>query len=110
MKQNIKIQKVLKIYLDNTDKYNDEALWKYIVDKVHSSNLAGATVYKAVAGVGNHKTLHTFELLNLSVEMPLIIEIIDSSENINRFLELIEPALHDVFATLQDIEAISFKG
>jgi len=80
--------KNLKIYLDNIDRFNSMPLWKYLLQNATKLNLKGATVYKAVAGIGKHKELHTFELVSLSNTMPLIIEIIEKEENIKKFLEL----------------------
>jgi PII-like signaling protein len=101
--------KNLKIYLDNTDKYNNLPLWKYLLESSTKANLEGATVYKAVAGVGKHKEIHTFDILTLSNELPIIIEIIDTKESIDRFLELTKDALKSTFVTISDIEVLDFK-
>ena len=100
---------VLKIYIDNTDKYNNQPLWKYILESIKESKLAGATVYKAVAGIGEHSMLHTFDILNLSNEMPLIIEIIDSEEKLTNFLNEHKKALTNLFITKHSIEIVSYS-
>ncbi len=100
---------VLKIYIDNTDKYNNQPLWKYILESIKEANLAGATVYKAVAGIGEHSLLHTFDILNLSNEMPLIIEIIENEEKLTNFLESHKKALSNLFITKHPIEIISYS-
>jgi len=108
--ENLSKQKtVLKIYIDNTDKYNNQPLWKYILESIKESALAGATVYKAVAGIGEHSTLHTFDILNLSNEMPLIIEIIDSEERLSSFLYKYQDALANLFITKNSIDIISYS-
>jgi PII-like signaling protein len=101
--------KKLNIYLDNTDTYNSEALWKYLLKKATETGLRGATVYKAVAGVGSHKELHTFDILTLSTELPIIIELIDTKENIESFLKASSESLKECFVTLSDIEVLDFK-
>jgi PII-like signaling protein len=101
--------KNLKIYLDNTDEYNGNLLWKYLLENTKRANLKGATVYKAVAGVGNHKEIHTFDILTLSNKLPIIIEIIDSSSSIENFIELSKDALKSTFVTVSDIEVLDFK-
>jgi len=80
----------LKIYCDNTDTYNSEPLWEYIVNFAKELGVVGATVYKAVAGVGSSKELHRFDLLNLSTTLPLIVEIIDIDKNINSLLDKLD--------------------
>jgi PII-like signaling protein len=101
--------KNLKIYLDNTDEYNGNLLWKYLLENIKRANLKGATVYKAVAGVGDHKEIHTFDILTLSNKLPIIIEIIDSSSSIENFIELSKDALKSTFVTVSDIEVLDFK-
>lgn len=99
----------LKIYIDNTDSYKEQPLWKYILQSVEESHLTGATVYKAVAGIGSNATLHTFDILNLSNEMPLTIEIIDTDEKIALFLEEYKDALKNLFITKHTTQVVSFN-
>ena len=101
--------KNLKIYLDNTDSFKNEALWKYLINNATKAGLKGATVYKAVAGVGSHKELHSFDILTLSNKLPLVIEIIDSKENLEGFLDISKEALKSCFVTISDIEVLDFK-
>ena len=102
-------KKLLRIYLDNTDEYNKEPLWKFILKEAQEKGLSGATVYKAVAGIGSNKELHTFDILNLSQTMPLIIEIIDSKDKITNFLKYSKEFLQNTFITLADLEVVSFE-
>ncbi len=97
---------LLKIYLNNTDKYNDKTLWHLILEKVSKANLKGATVYKAVAGVGKHKEIHTFDLLNLSIDIPIVIEIIEKEEEIKNFLKNNKEYLKDCFLIKSKIEVV----
>jgi len=102
-------KRVLKIYLDNTDEIEAKEAWKVILQKAQEFNLSGATVYKAVAGVGSNKELHTFDILNLSQTMPLIIEIIDEKEKILRFLKNNKEIFKNFFVTLQELEVVTFE-
>jgi PII-like signaling protein len=108
MKYNLN-KKILKVYLDNTDMIDKKEAWKVILQKAQNFNISGATVYKAVAGVGSNKELHTFDILNLSQTMPLIIEIIDDKEKILTFLKNNKELFKNFFITLQDLEVITFE-
>jgi len=110
MKSRMSSKKVLRIYIDNTDKYEGEPLWKYILNRAKDKKLAGATVYKAVAGVGRHSEIHTFDIFNLSNEMPIVIEIIEDEINIEAFLASIESALKEAFVTLHSVDTINYKA
>jgi len=108
MKTNNK--KEVKIYLKNVDRVDGKTLWHLILDKVKDSNLSGATIYKAVAGVGQTKQIHTFDILNLSQDIPLVIEMVDDSDKIDNFLKENKELLKNTFITLKPIEIVEFLG
>jgi len=110
MKTRMQSKKVLRIYIDNTDKFEGESLWKYLLESAQSSNLDGATVYKAVAGVGRHSQIHTFDIFNLSSQMPIVIEIIESQEKIEQYLKSVEGSLKEAFVTIHTVDTINYKA
>ena len=106
-----KVKKIsLKIYCDNTDRFNSKPLWEYILNKARDIGISGATVYKAVAGIGSHKSLHRFDILNLSNTMPIVIEIIESKESIDKLLDNLEIDISDTFITMQELDVLIKKG
>jgi len=106
MKYNIVKKVSLKIYCDNTDIHSNKPLWEYILNKAKDLKLKGATVYKAVAGIGSTNTIHRFDLLSLSNSMPLVIEIIDDKEKIDLFLDSIYIDIKDTYITISNIEVL----
>ncbi len=96
----------LKIYCDNTDTFNSKPLWEYILDIAKELNLRGATVYKAVAGIGSHKSMHRFDILNLSNTMPLVIEIIELKDKIEEFLDRLDINCEDTFITMHEVDIL----
>ena len=109
MKYQLKSRVSLKIYCDNTDTFNSKPLWEYILDIAKAKGISGATVYKAVAGIGSHKSLHRFDILNLSNTMPLVIEIIEQKEIIEDFLEELDIDINDIFITMQNVDVLVSK-
>jgi len=109
MKQYLGKKKILRIYIDTLDKYNGETLWEEILKEVKREGLAGATVLKAVAGIGAFSEIHSFNVWSLSQELPLVIEIIDDKDKIENFIEHIDPMMDNGLITLVDTEVISYK-
>ena len=109
MKRYLGNRKKLSIYIDSDDKIGSKALWQAIIERAKEHSLAGATVYKAVAGIGAHSQLHTFNVWSLSQKLPLVIEFIDKEEKIKEFLHHIEPLLQEALVTLQDVEVLLYK-
>jgi len=102
-------KKVLRIYIDNSDTYQGEALWQYLVQQAQAEGLSGATVFKGVAGVGAHSQLHTFEIWALSQTLPVIIEMIDDEEKIIDFVNRYEHAIGEGLITLHTVEVLRYK-
>jgi len=109
MKRYLGKKRVLKIYIDTTDKYDDKPLWEELLKKVKEQKLAGATVHKAVAGIGAFSDVHTFKVWALSQKLPLIIEIIEDEEKIYAFLDAVEHMMQNALVTLTETEVIRYK-
>jgi PII-like signaling protein len=86
---------LLRIFIGEDDKFGTSPLYEVIVLKARELHLAGATVLRASMGFGKSSRLHTAKILRLSDDLPLVVEIVDSEDNINRFL----PALDQMMTT-----------
>ena len=95
--------KKLRIFISETDKYQGKVLYEWIVLQAKEHNLAGATVTRAIEGFGTAHHIHTAKILYLSMDMPLIVEIIDTAEKIDSFLPLIDNAVEKGIATIEDV-------
>ena len=95
--------KKLRIFISETDKYQGKVLYEWIVLKAKDHDMAGATVTRAIEGFGPTHHIHTAKILHLSMDMPLIIEIIDTAEKIDSFLPLIDDAVKKGVATIEPV-------
>jgi uncharacterized protein len=98
---------LLRIFIGEADKCEGKPLYEWIVLKAREHKLAGATVLRGMMGFGaNTRKIHTFRFDTLSEDMPIIIEIVETQENLDKFLEIIEPHIK---AGLVTIEATQVK-
>jgi uncharacterized protein len=74
--------------------------------KARESGLAGATVLRGLMGFGNKNVLHTAKILRLSEDLPLVIEIVDGLEEIERFLPVLDALVRDGLVTLEKVRII----
>ncbi|MBU1711892.1 MAG: DUF190 domain-containing protein [Proteobacteria bacterium] len=89
--------KLLRIFLGEAYKVKHTALYEIIVREARRMELAGATVWRGIMGFGPTSRIRTAKILDLSTDLPIIVEIVDEEEKINRFL----PVLHDLFESAQ---------
>ncbi|KGG79413.1 hypothetical protein Y919_12200 [Caloranaerobacter azorensis H53214] len=101
--------KLLKIYISEFDKYNGQLLYHLIVEQAKILEMAGITVYRGIEGFGGHHNLHTVHIFRLSDNLPIVLEIIDSEEKIDKFISHIEQFIKDgLMITQENINIIKF--
>ena len=103
----------MRIYLGESDRLGHLPLYEAIVKRAREEGLAGATVLKGVLGYGASDHIRTSKLLDLSGDMPLVIEIVDTAEKIEAFRPVISQLMEEVgtggMVTLGDIEVIHYE-
>ncbi len=99
---------LLRIFTGETDKIDGKPVFEMIVDMAKSKGLAGVTVLKGIMGFGAHKIIHSSKLLDLSTDLPMVIEVVDEEEVIEDFLMDIRTVLKSGTATTEKIRVINF--
>jgi CBS domain-containing protein len=100
--------KKLTIYIGESDRHGHRPLYQAILETLKREGLAGATVTRGLAGFGAHSRIHTAMLLQLSEDLPLIIEVVDTPEKIERGLVVIGPMIKEGLITLHDVEIVKY--
>lgn len=101
---------LLRIFIGESDRWEHKPLYEAIVLKARELHLAGATVLRGPMGFGKSSRLHTAKILRLSMDLPLVIEIVDSEEKINTFLPLLDPMIGGGLVTLEKVKVIEYRG
>ena len=101
---------LLRIFVGESDKHGHLPLYEAIVVKAREMGLAGATVLRGVMGFGRHSVMHTAKILRLSEDLPMIVEIIDSLENIETFLPILDTMVLEGLVTLEQIRVIHHRS
>ena len=96
---------LLRIFVGESDKHEGKPLYEWLVLKAREAGLAGATVLRGIEGFGAHSRLHTAKILRLSMDLPLVIEIVDADEKIQSFLPALDQMMKGGLVTLEKIEA-----
>jgi len=101
---------LLRIFLGEGDEYQDRPLYRAIVLKAREFHLAGATVLRGPMGFGKSSRLHTAKILRLSMDLPLVIEIVDSEEKLNAFLPVLDEMMKGGLVTLEKVRVIDYRA
>ena len=101
---------LLRIFIGESDKHDGVPLYEWIVRQARERGLAGATVTRGIEGFGAHSRVHTAKILRLSLDLPIIIEIVDTREKIEAFLPVIDDVIDEGLATLEKVEIRFYRS
>lgn len=90
---------LLRIFIGESDKKDNMPLYEWIVRRAQSEGIAGATVLRGIEGYGGHSKIHTAKILQLSTNLPVIIELIDTLEKIDAFMPILDAVLEGGLVT-----------
>ena len=100
---------LLRVFIGEDDSYKGNSLCSAIVLKARKLNLAGATVLKGAMGYGANSRIHTANILRLSEDLPLVIEIVDTEEKINRLLPFLDEVVGEGLITMEKVKIIKYS-
>lgn len=101
---------LVRIYLGETDHWHGKPLYQAIVERLRERGLAGATVLRGIEGFGAKQHLHSTRILTLSEDLPILIEAVDTEENVRAVLPELDDMLGDGLITLERVEVIAYRA
>jgi PII-like signaling protein len=99
---------LLRVFLGEDERCQNRPLYEAIVLKAREMHLAGATVLRGPLGFGHSSRLHTAKILQLSEDLPMVIEIVDSEEKIEAFLPVLDGMIGSGLVTLEKVKVLQY--
>ncbi|PMB17667.1 DUF190 domain-containing protein [Fischerella thermalis] len=100
--------KLLRIYIGETDRWHGQPLYMAILLKAREMGLAGGTVFRGIAGYGANSVIHTANILRLSEDLPIVIEIVDADEKIQAFLPVLDEMVNEGLILMREVEVVRY--
>ena len=100
---------LLRIYIGESDRWRHQPLYEAIVLKARELHLAGATVLRGPMGFGAASRIHTAKILRLSMDLPMVIEIVDTEEKVKTLLPELDAMMGGGLVTLERIKVIHYR-
>jgi uncharacterized protein len=101
---------LLRIFIGESDRHEGSPLYEWIVRKARENGLAGATVLRGMEGFGAHSRVHTAKILRLSLDLPIIVEIVDTLDKIEAFVPIIDGVIEEGLATLERVQIYFYRS
>ncbi|MEI7904189.1 MAG: DUF190 domain-containing protein [Candidatus Firestonebacteria bacterium] len=100
---------LLRVFIGESDTCKGKALYEQIVLKARELNLAGATVTRGIMGYGADSRMHSAKLLKLSEDLPVIVELVDTEENLDKLLPFLDETVEEGLITLEKVKVIKYR-
>jgi hypothetical protein len=102
--------KLLRIFIGESDRWGMQPLYTAIVEAARKAGLGGATVFKGIEGYGGHSVVHAARVFDLSSDLPVLVEIVDTEERIRNFLPALDEMVQEGLVTLETVEIIAYRA
>lgn len=99
---------LLRVYLGEKERYGHSPLYEAIVMKAREFGMAGATVLRGPIGYGRSSRIHSAKILDLSEDLPMVVEIVDSAERMEGFLDVLRPLMGGGLVTLEKVQVLQY--
>lgn len=102
-------QWLVRIFIGESDRWKGHPLADALVQRLRKEGFAGATVLRGLAGFGARSVVHTTHLLELSQDLPLVVEVVDTEEHVLRLEPILEEMVADGLVTLEKVRVLRYK-
>jgi len=101
--------KLMRIYIGESDRWNDRPLHKALVDAMRANDIAGVTVYRGILGYGAHRRVHKDKPLHLSRDCSIMLSVIDTEAKLQSFLPLVDQMVEEGLVVLSEVDVIKYS-
>lgn len=101
-------QLLVRVFIGESDKWHHQPLSHALLERLRREGFAGATVFHAVAGFGARSVLHTAHILRLSEDLPVLVEIVDTEEQIERLKPILDEMIGEGLVTIEKVHVLRY--
>lgn len=101
-------QVMVRIFFGESEKWRHQPLELALLERLRREGFAGATVFRGVAGFGAKSIIHTTHLLELSSDLPIVVEVIDTQEHVDRLLPILDEMVSEGIVTMEKVRVLRY--
>jgi hypothetical protein len=101
-------QLLVRVFIGESDKWQHRPLYIALVERLREEGFAGATVFRGAAGFGARSVLHTTKILRLSEDLPVVVEIVDSEEQIETLIPMLDEMVPEGLVTMEKVRVLKY--
>jgi PII-like signaling protein len=101
-------QVLVRIFIGELDKWHHQPLSVALLERLRKEGFAGATVFHGVAGFGARSVLHTTHILRLSEDLPVVVEVVDTEEHVERLTQILDGMVTEGLVTMEKVRVLKY--
>jgi uncharacterized protein len=101
-------QTLLRIFLGESDQWHGKPLHLALVERLRKEGAAGVTVLRGIAGFGARSVVHTTHILRLSEDLPIVLELVDTPEQVDRLLPILDEMVGEGLVTMEKVQVVKY--
>jgi PII-like signaling protein len=101
---------LVRIFIGESDRWRHQPLTTALLERLRREGFAGATVFRGIAGFGAHSVLHTASILRLSEDLPIVIEVVDTEEHIQRLTVILDEMVVEGLVTMEKVRVLKYAA
>jgi uncharacterized protein len=103
-------QVLVRIFIGESDRWQHQPLHLALVERLRREGFAGATVFHAISGFGARSVLHTAQILRLSEDLPVVIEIVDTAAQIDKLTPILDEMVSEGLVTMETVQVLKYAS
>jgi uncharacterized protein len=103
-------QVMVRVFIGESDRWHGQPLATALVERLRKGGFAGATVLRGLAGFGARSVVHTSHLLELSQDLPLVLEVVETQERVERLVQILDEMVGDGLVTLEKVRVLKYSA
>jgi PII-like signaling protein len=103
-------QSLVRIFIGKDDKWHHQPLFIALLERLRKEGFAGATVFQGVAGFGPRSVMHTVHILRVSSDLPILIEIVDTEERVERLIPILDEMVVEGLVTIEKVRVLKYAA
>jgi PII-like signaling protein len=98
-----------RIFFGESDRWRHQPLYRAVVERLRKEGFAGATAFRGIEGFGARSVLHTSRIVDLSSDMPIVVEVVDTEEQMQKLLPILDEMVHaGVLVTMEKVHVVRY--
>lgn len=102
-------QVLARVFLGESDRWQHRPLAVALLERLRAEGFAGATVLHGVAGFGARSVIHTTSILRLSQDLPVVVEVVDTAEQMERLVPILDEMVHEGLVTMEKVRVLKYS-